>query len=106
MKSRSALPSNQEKQAVWDAYRRRQPTRVHVLLATNPRIILLDPALNREGYTFEQYFQDPRVMLTVQLKHALHRAEVINRYTDDSVGDQEGGYPDVWRVGVDRQNIY
>ena len=85
---------------------RRQPTRVPVLLATNPRIILLDPALNPEGYSFEQYFQDPRVMLDVQLKHALHRAEVINRYTDDPVGGPEGGYPDVWRVGLDRQNIY
>ena len=101
MTAKVERPANAEKQAVWDLYRRGQPTRVPVLLATNPRIILLDPALNPEGYSFEQYFQDPRVMLAVQLKHALHRAEVINRYTDDPVGD-----PEVWRVGVDRQNIY
>jgi hypothetical protein len=104
--SKAALPSNAEKKAVWDTYRRGQPVRVPVLLATNPRIILLDPALNSEGFTFEQYFQDPRVMLAVQLKHALHRAQVINRYTDDPVGGPDGEYPEVWRVGVDRQNIY
>jgi len=101
MISANALPSNEDKRAIWEAYRRGQPARVPVLLATNPRIILLDPTLNSEGYSFEQYFQDASVMLAVQLKHALHRVQVLNHFTDDPTG-----YPDVWRVGVDRQNIY
>ncbi|NLG51961.1 MAG: hypothetical protein GX552_17785 [Chloroflexi bacterium] len=99
--NQAPLVSNQEKQAVWEAYRRREPVRVPVLLATNPRIILLDPRLNTKRYTFEQYFQDAKVMLDVQLQHAHYRATVLHRYTDDPVG-----LPDVWQVYTDRQNVY
>lgn len=95
------LVSNEEKKTIWDAYRQGKPIRVPVLIGTNPRIILLNPQLNTKGYTFEQYFQDPSVMLEVQLQHARYRALVLHRYTDDPVG-----LPDVWRVGLDRQNIY
>jgi uroporphyrinogen-III decarboxylase len=101
MKDTVPLVSNEEKKAVWDAYRQGKPFRVPVLIATNPRIILLDPKLNTKGYTFERYFQDPYVMLEVQLQHTLYRASVLHRYTDDPTGP-----PEVWRVGVDRQNIY
>jgi uroporphyrinogen-III decarboxylase len=101
MKDTVLLVSNEEKKAVWDAYRQGKPFRVPVLIATNPRIILLDPKLNTKGYTFERYFQDPYVMLEVQLQHTLYRASVLHRYTDDPTGP-----PEVWRVGVDRQNIY
>jgi len=101
MKYTVLLVSNEEKKAVWDAYRQGKPFRVPVLIATNPRIILLDPKLNTKGYTFERYFQDPYVMLEVQLQHTLYRASVLHRYTDDPTGP-----PEVWRVGVDRQNIY
>lgn len=93
--------SNEEKRAVWEAYRHRRPIRVPVLVATNPRVILLDPRLCPTGYDFERYFDDPSIMLDVQLRHALYRATVLHRFTDDPVGP-----PDVWKVGVDRQNVY
>jgi hypothetical protein len=93
--------SNEEKKAVWEAYRRGTPTRVPTMLATNPRIILLDPRRNAGGYSFKRYFADPQVMIAVQLQHARYRAETLHHFTDDPVG-----LPDVWRLYVDRQNIY
>ncbi len=101
MDPQTPMVSNDEKKAVWEAYRRRAPTRVPVMVATNPRIILLNPRLNSGGYSFQRYFTEPRVMLEVQLQHALYRAHVVHRFTDDPYGT-----PDVWRVAVDRQNIY
>ncbi len=100
--NRSApMVSNEEKAAVWAAYREGHPTRVPVMLATNPRVVLLDPQLNTWGYTFQQYFYDAKIMVDVQLQHARHRALVLHRYTDDPVG-----VPDFWWVGTDRQNVY
>jgi uroporphyrinogen-III decarboxylase len=99
----TAIPwvSNEEKRAVWEAYRRRRPIRVPMMLATNPRVILLDPRLNTKGYTFADYFYNPQIMLEVQLQHLRHRALTLHRYTDDPVG-----LPEVWKVSVDRQNVY
>ena len=45
----------------------RQP-RIEMTVGCNPRMILMDDALNPEGYTFEQYFNDPAVMLEVQCR--------------------------------------
>ena len=101
MKDAISLVSSEEKKAVWDSYRQGKPTRVPVLIATNPRIILLDPRLNTKGYTFERYFQDPKIMLEVQLQHAEYRASMLHHYTDVPLGP-----PEAWRVGLDRQNIY
>ena len=55
--------SDAEKAGVWKGYQDRRPTRVPLRWDTNPRVILLNPDLNPEGYTFEQYFKDPRVTL-------------------------------------------
>lgn len=92
--------SNEEKEAVWQAFYEGKPFRVPMILDTNPRIFLLDPRLNREGITFERYFNDPETMINVQLQYDLHVSQVINRYCDSPVG-----LPDVWTVYVDDQNI-
>jgi uroporphyrinogen-III decarboxylase len=93
--------SNQEKEAVWRAFREGKPYRVPVELGTNPRIVLLDPNLNEQEVTFQQYFEDAATMVEVQLRHALHRAQVINRCCDSPAG-----LPDRWTVYVDFQNVY
>ena len=93
--------SNQEKEAVWQAFRQGQPRRVPVELGTNPRIVLLDPRLNERGVTFEQYFADPAAMIQVQLQHSLYRARVLHRYCDSPLG-----LPERWTVYVDMQNVY
>jgi len=45
--------SNAEKEAVWKAFNERKPIRVPVSISSNPRIVVLDPKLNRRGLTFE-----------------------------------------------------
>jgi len=92
---------NQEKEAVWKAFHEGKPSRVPVLLVTNPRIYLLDPRLNERGITFERYFTDPTTMIETQLQYNLHLAQVINRYCDNPVG-----LPEKWTVYVDNQNVF
>ena len=95
------IPGNAEKKAVWDAYQKRQPTRVPLRWNVNPRVILLDPALNPEGFTFERYFRDPQVLMTVQARFQEYRATTLSR-TCDLAGD----LPATWNFGVDNQNTY
>jgi uroporphyrinogen-III decarboxylase len=94
-------PSNEEKQAVWAAYRARRPTRVPLTWGVNPRIVLLDPALNPEGHTFEQYFTDPAVTLVVQSRFQEHLTTTLNRTCDSDTT-----LPETWSFRVDNQNIY
>lgn len=68
---------------------------------TNIRVILLNPALNPEGYTFEQYFKDPIVTMTVQARHAEYWSTVMSRVCDNS-----SKLPDKWSCGVDTLNTY
>ena len=95
------IPSNEEKEAVWKAYRDRRPTRVPLRWSTNVRIILLDPKLNPEGYTFEQYWRDPKVIMTIQSRHQEYVATTLNRTCDGAIR-----LPDKWSFGVDNQNTY
>jgi uroporphyrinogen-III decarboxylase len=93
--------TNDEKKQVWEAYRARKPIRVPVILGTNPRICILNPALNPQGVSFERYFSDPRATVDMQLRWQKYRIEVLNHYCDDPLG-----LPENWSVYVDRQNVY
>ena len=93
--------SNAEKEAVWKAFNERKPIRVPVAISSNPRIVVLDPKLNRSGMTFEQIFNDPRVMMEAALAHEHHRRMVINRYCDSPTG-----LPEQWPAGVSWLNTY
>ena len=95
------VPSNLEKEAVWQAYRDRCPTRVPLRWSTNVRIILLDPHLNPEGYTFEQYFHDPQVILKIQSRHQEYVATTLSQTADFS-----SALPEKWHFSVDNQNTY
>lgn len=94
-------PTNEEKQAVWDAYRAHKPTRVPLTWGVNPRIIMLNPVLNPEGYTYQQYFNDPRVTLIIQSRFQEYVATTLNRTCDSAVA-----LPESWNFYVDNQNIY
>lgn len=65
---------NEEQAAVWAAYYAGTPTRVPMTIACTPRMVLLDPALNPEGVTFRDCFDDPAVMFDIDLrfKHWYH----------------------------------
>ena len=97
----TTTPTNESKQAVWDAYRARKPTRVPLMWGVNPRIVMLDPALNPEGYTYAQYFNDPHVTLVVQSRFQEYLATTLHRTCDYSTA-----LPEAWNFHVDNQNIY
>jgi Uroporphyrinogen decarboxylase (URO-D) len=95
------MPTGDEKEAVWKAYWARKPTRVPLRWNVNVRIILLNPELNPEGYTFEQYFKDPIVAMTVQARHQEYFATVLSKVCDNS-----SKLPEIWSCGVDTSNTY
>ena len=99
--TKTALPTNETKKAVWEAYHARKPTRVPLRWNVNPRIILLNPALNPEGYTFRQYFNEPRVTLTIQSRSQEYVGTTLSKTCDF-----ETKLPDAWSFGVDNQNTY
>jgi len=94
-------PSNEAKAAVWQAYKDRKPIRVPMRWSVGPRIYLLNPELNREGYTFRGYFNDPLETMNVQARFQEYVATVLNHYCDSPVG-----LPDKWMFRVDSQNTH
>ena len=91
---------NEEVSAVWEAYQAGKPTRVPVILGVNPRVIILNPALNANDISFREYSQDPDVMARVQL-------ETQHYIRHNLLQDAEMGLPkDGWHIYVDLQNYY
>ncbi len=95
------IPTNEQKKAVWDAYHARQPVRVPLRWSVNPRIILLNPQLNPEQFTFEQYCKDPLILMKVQSRFQEYLATTLNNTCDSSTE-----LPEKWSFGVDNQNTY
>lgn len=93
--------SNDQKDAVWQAYRSGKPTRVPMILGSNCRVILLDEKLNTAGQTFEQVFNDPAVMMDVMLAHQYYCRTKLHRYCDWPMG-----LPDEWVVSPHWMNVY
>ena len=100
MKRRGNLPTDAEKAAVWQAYRDRRPTRVPLRWGVNSRVVVLDPALNPEGFTFRDVFGDPKTLLTVATRTKVHIATALSR-----VSDMPAALPGVIEIGVDNQTI-
>lgn len=91
---------NAEVKAVWEAYHRRQPIRVPMVLGINVRHTMFGHEANPRGITFEQYFTDPDVMLTRQLEHLSWVRRKVPQ--DVAMGPPQEG----WDVSVDFQNSY
>jgi hypothetical protein len=93
---------NEEAQAVWAAYRAGRPTRVPVTLWTDARFFLLDPSFNPgEAITFQDYSEDPLVMMAVQLRAADWRAVTVAPCCDDVAGP-----PERYVVSVDQLRYF
>lgn len=92
---------NREVKEIWSAYNSGKPVRVPIYFNTNPRMIILDPKLNTDGFTFKDYFESPEVMAKVQLKY-------VKWVRFNVPQDREMGYPeDHWGgCWVDFQNSY
>jgi hypothetical protein len=58
---------NAEVRRVWEAFERRQPYRVPVIIGGSIRNLFGNPALNSTGYTFEDYFRLPQAQIACQL---------------------------------------
>ncbi|MFQ6047751.1 MAG: uroporphyrinogen decarboxylase family protein, partial [Phycisphaerae bacterium] len=91
---------NAEQRRVWEAFRAGRPIRPPVTIGMNVRMILLDPALNEAGISFERYTLDPATMMEVQLRFA-------HWVRHEWWFDHEMGLPaDGWSLAVDYQNMY
>ncbi len=90
---------NAEQRLVWDSFRRGEPTRVPIVLGTNTRYFMFDPAANPERLTFQAYSENPDVMFD-----ALLRFQRWSRF--NLLQDAELGLPERWDFAPDFQNYY
>ena len=88
------------KQELWRLYREGRAPRPPVLWGCNPRVVLLDPALNARGWTFEAYWRDPAVGVAGQLAFLDYLYDVVGRHSDLPEAP-----PERWTVRVDTQNV-
>ena len=95
------IPSNAMKQVVWDALWQGRPVRTPLRWNANVRTWLLDPAQNREGWTFEGYLHDPQVTLGAQARFQSYAA----RYFSQS-SDRADTLPEQWSGSADVLNCY
>jgi len=94
------LISDADKQRVWDAYRAQKPVRTPMMLVTNPRVYLLNPAWNTAGHTFEQAAEDPQIQVKVSLMHQLYLHRELHQWCD-----MPTELPDRWLVGIRHYNV-
>jgi len=90
---------NEEVKRIMEAFNAGKPIRVPIVFNTNPGMMLLDPKLNKWGYTFKDYFDKPEVMREVQLS--------FQRWVRFNIPqDREMGLPEKEWAGInfDAQN--
>ncbi|MBI4551369.1 MAG: hypothetical protein HY710_03825 [Candidatus Latescibacteria bacterium] len=91
---------NAEVKAIWDAYYKREPIRVPIILGINPRYTMFDDETNPDRISFTAYSTDSLVMLERQL---IHQDWIRHHIPQDmEMGPPQNG----WAVYVDFQNYY
>ncbi|MDI6827854.1 MAG: uroporphyrinogen decarboxylase family protein, partial [Armatimonadota bacterium] len=92
---------NREVKEVWDAYYIGKPIRVPMILGLNVRYYLFTSWLNPRQITFQEYSEDPELMLETQLEFQYYVRHNL-------LQDAEMGMPkQAWHaVYVDLQNTY
>jgi len=90
---------NEEQAAVWAAFHAGKPTRVPMIIAANPRTLILDPALNIKGHTFKDCFEDPAVMFDIDLQFQYWYRHFVP-------ADMARGLPERWTLTINFQNSY
>ena len=96
-----SFPADQQKAAVWNNYHAGHPSRVPVLVYTNPRVVIQNEAWNPDGITFKQTFEDPEIHIRVSLMHQLYRRQVIHKYCDYPTA-----LPERWQADLMIYNVY
>jgi uroporphyrinogen-III decarboxylase len=97
----AVMPSNEEKERLWQCFRAGRPDRVPVHLSTTDRVYILDPQFNREGLDYPEVFARAEKMLLAQL-----RWQETVRTHHHQFCDLPAGLPDAWSVGIQFQNVY
>jgi uroporphyrinogen-III decarboxylase len=91
---------NEEVARVWKAYEEGRPYRVPVQVVGSITNYFLNPELNKHGWSFKNFFEEPEVQIQAQLEYQKYQ-----RF--NWVCDREMGLPDEgWPVWVDFQNSY
>lgn len=97
---------NEEVRRVWEAFWAGKPIRTPVILGINPRIYLLNPALNTEGITFQQYSEDPDVMARMQVRSQHYVRHHMLQDAEMGSFDRLKTPVDGWSIYPDFQNYY
>ena len=92
---------NREVKEVWDAYHAGRPIRVPMVLGINVRYYLFSPWLNPRKITFQQYTENPDLMLETQLEFQHYVRH--NLLFDGEMGMPKEAWPG---AHVDLQNYY
>lgn len=95
------MPTNEEKQIVWQAYHNRKPVRVPMTIGANSRTVLFNKDWSPGGISFEDYFTKASALVETQLRFMEYQTQVLNQYCDNPVGR-----PREWTFYVDNQNSY
>ncbi|HEY9188589.1 MAG TPA: uroporphyrinogen decarboxylase family protein [Ignavibacteria bacterium] len=91
---------NLEVKEMWECFNSGNPYRIPIIFGINPRIILLNPELNKKKLTFKEYFTQPEIAFNIQLEFQYYvRHNIIQ---DVELGIPEEG----WDLFIDLQNVY
>ncbi len=80
---------NEEVKQVWEAYRASRPVRTPMLLATNPRIWIQNPDLNREGVSWKDFCEDPELMFNTYLRYRYYVSHNLPQDIEMGVPEKE-----------------
>ncbi len=92
---------NAEVKKVWEAFNKGNPIRVPIVFNFSHRFIILNRELNPDNITFEQYMNNPELMIKLQL--ALKKWLRFNVLQDMEMGSPKTRWEGLY---VDLQNIY
>ncbi|UCH32947.1 MAG: hypothetical protein JSV65_10095, partial [Armatimonadota bacterium] len=83
------MQHDEEIRQLWRDFDQGRPARVPCVFNFSRRYYLLTPWLNEQGYSFQQFFDDPAIQWEVQL--------ALQKWVRDNVPqDQERGLPKTW----------
>lgn len=91
---------NEDVRELWKNYRAGKPHAIPVIYGINPRYTIFNKETNPKGVSFEQYSNDPDLMLEWQLFHQHWLRH--NILQDAEMGLPENG----WTVYIDFQNYF
>lgn len=94
-------PDNEEKRCLLESSKTGKSPRVLCRWVANSRILLLDPVLNPDGFTYEGMLNDPTVPPIVQSR--------FQEYWNTTIAetcDMVAGLPDEWEYSVEYHNVY